>query len=102
MNKLCAKVKFKKDAIPKDLITIFFQDFNPENSIVITKDEINLKIAFDKINLNLITALLNCDITELICGEDITKFNESEKSIQLEQNMAILKNSVQIEQEQQL
>ena len=45
--KLFAKVKFKQDEIAGQLVREFFQEFNPENSILIKKQEAKIEMFFN-------------------------------------------------------
>ena len=103
MNKLWAKVKFKQGKNAEHLIRAFFQEFNPESSIVVRGIEAKLEIVFREPPIAIIDAINHCEIIELNYGKNLKEYEEDEnakgkKENDTEQKVKKSENSEQAEQ----
>ncbi len=78
MNKFWAKVKFKTEKSAEHLISAFFQDFDPANSITIRNNEAKLELNFKQPPMAIIDAINQCEIVELNYGKNLKEYNEDE------------------------
>ena len=78
MNKLWAKVKFKQEKNAEHLIRAFFQEFNPESSIVVRGIEAKLEIVFREPPIAIIDAINHCEIIELNYGKNLKEYEEED------------------------
>lgn len=78
MNKLWAKVKFKQEKNAEHLIRAFFQEFNPESSIVVRGIEAKLEIVFREPPIAIIDAINHCEIIELNYGKNLKEYEEDD------------------------
>lgn len=113
MSKFWARVKFKEEKNAEYLIKAFFQNFNPESSIVIRGDEAKLEIVFREPPMVIVDAINHCKIIELNYGKNLKEYEEEkqnseqferkgediEKTEQPEQKMEKTENSEQSKQE---
>lgn len=117
MSKFWAKVKFKQEKNAEQLIRAFFQNFNPESSIVVRGKEAKLEIIFREPPMAIVDAINHCEIIELNYGKNLKEYEEDEtvqvetefdseqeseekeNSEQTEQGSEENKNSEQTEQE---
>ena len=102
MNKLWAKVKFKQGKNAEHLIRAFFQEFNPESSIVVRGIEAKLEIVFREPPIAIIDAINHCEIIELNYGKNLKEYEEDEnakgkKENDTEQKVKKSENSEQAE-----
>lgn len=80
MNKFRAKIKFESDKNASYLIKAFFQDFNPDSSIVIRGNKSELEIAFQEPPMAIIDALTYCKVIELNYGKNLQEHKEEDSS----------------------
>ena len=104
MSKLWAKVKFKQEKNAEHLIRAFFQEFNPESSIVVRGREAKLEIVFREPPIAIIEAIKHCEVIELNYGKNLKEYSEDENANGKEENdteqeVAKSENSEQTEQE---
>ncbi len=78
MNKFWAKVRFKQEKNAEYLIKAFFQDFNPESSIVVRGNEAKLEIVFREVPMEIINAISHCEVIELNYGKNLKEYEEDE------------------------
>jgi len=83
MSKFWAKVKFKQEKNAEHLIRAFFQNFNPESSIVVKGKEAKLEIVFRQPPMAIIDAINHCEVIELNYGKNLKEYEEDE-TIQVE------------------
>ena len=83
MSKFWAKVKFKQEKNAEHLIRAFFQNFNPESSIVVRGKEAKLEIIFREPPMAIIDAINHCEIIELNYGKNLKEYEEDE-NVQVE------------------
>lgn len=83
MSKLWAKVSFKQEKNVDHLIRAFFQDFNPESSIVVKGKQAKLEIIFRQPPMKIIDAISHCEVIELNYGKNL-KEDKEEETIQAE------------------
>ena len=76
MSKLWAKVKFKQEKNAEHLIRAFFQEFNPESSIVVRGREAKLEIVFREPPIAIIEAIKHCEVIELNYGKNLKEYAE--------------------------
>ncbi len=104
MSKFWAKVKFKQEKNAEHLIRAFFQNFNPESSIVVRGTEAKLEIIFREPPMAIVDAINHCEIIELNYGKNLKEYEEDE-TVQVEtefdseQESEENENSEQTEQE---
>lgn len=79
MSKFWAKVRIKQDKNAEYLIRAFFQDFNPESSIVVRGKEAKLEIVFRQPPKAIIDAISHCEVIELNYGKNLKGYEEDEK-----------------------
>ena len=79
MIKFWAKVRIKQDKNAEYLIRAFFQDFNPESSIVVRGKEAKLEIVFRQPPMAIIDAISHCEVIELNYGKNLKGYEEDEK-----------------------
>lgn len=79
MSKFWAKVRIKQDKNAEYLIRAFFQDFNPESSIVVRGKEAKLEIVFRQPPMAIIDAISHCEVIELNYGKNLKGYEEDEK-----------------------
>ena len=104
MSKLWAKVRFKQEKNAEHLIRTFFQEFNPESSIVVRGREAKLEIVFREPPIAIIEAINHCEVIELNYGKNLKEYAEDENANGKEENdteqeVAKSENSEQTEQE---
>ena len=103
MSKFLAKVKFKQEQNAEYLIRAFFQNFNPESSIVVSGKEAELEIFFQEPPMDIINAVICCDVIELNYSKNLKEYKEDE-SLRVEaendskQTNVGVENSEKIEQ----
>ena len=106
MSKFWAKVKFKQEKNAEHLIRAFFQNFNPESSIVVRGKEAKLEIIFREPPMAIVDAINHCEIIELNYGKNLNEYEEDE-TVQVEtefdseQESLESENSERTEQESQ-
>ena len=104
MSKFWAKVKFKQERNAEHLIRAFFQNFNPESSIVVRGREAKLEIVFREPPMAIVDAINHCVVIELNYGKNLKEYEEDE-NVQVEtefdykQESEESENSEQTEQE---
>ena len=86
MSKLWAKVKFKQEKNAEHLIRAFFQEFNPESSIVVRGREAKLEIVFREPPIAIIEAIKHCEVIELNYGKNLKEYAEDENANGKEEN----------------
>lgn len=86
MSKLWAKVKFKQERNAEHLIRAFFQEFNPESSIVVRGKEAKLEIVFREPPIAIIEAIKHCEVIELNYGKNLKEYAEDENANGKEEN----------------
>lgn len=86
MSKLWAKVKFKQEKNAEHLIRAFFQEFNPESSIVVRGREAKLEIVFREPPIAIIEAIKHCEVIELNYGKNLKEYVEDENANGKEEN----------------
>ena len=86
MSKLWAKVKFKQEKNAEHLIRAFFQEFNPESSIVVRGREAKLEIVFREPPIAIIEAIKHCEVIELNYGKNLKEYAEDENANSKEEN----------------
>lgn len=79
MSKFWAKVRIKQDKNAEYLIRAFFQDFNPESSIVVRGKEAKLEIVFRQSPMAIIDAISHCEVIELNYGKNLKGYEGDEK-----------------------
>ena len=104
MSKFWAKVNFKQEKNAEHLIRAFFQEFNPESSIVVRGKEAKLEIVFQELPIAIIEAINHCEVIELNYGKNLKEYAEDENANSKEENdteqeVAKSENSEQTEQE---
>ena len=103
MSKFWAKVNFKQEKNAEHLIRAFFQEFNPESSIVVRGKEAKLEIVFREPPIAIIEAINHCEVIELNYGNNLKEYAEDEnangKEENSEQEVTKSENSEQTEQE---
>lgn len=104
MSKFWAKVKFKQEKNAEHLIRAFFQNFNPESSIVVRGKEAKLEIVFREPPMAIIDAINHCEVIELNYGKNLKEYEEDETvqvetELDSEQESKEIENSEQTEQE---
>lgn len=78
MNRFLAKVRLKEEETAAYLIEAFFQNFNPESSIVLKEDEVEIEVFFESPPDELIDAIEQCDVIELYCGKCLKEHEDNE------------------------
>ena len=104
MSKFWAKVNFKQEKNAEHLIRAFFQEFNPESSIVVRGKEAKLEIVFREPPIAIIEAINHCEVIELNYGKNLKEYAEDENANGKEENdtvqeVAESENFEQTEQE---
>ena len=104
MSKFWAKVNFKQEKNAEHLIRAFFQEFNPESSIVVRGKEAKLEIVFREPPIAIIEAINHCEVIELNYGKNLKEYAEDENANGKEENDTVQEvteseNSEQTEQE---
>lgn len=104
MSKFWAKVNFKQEKNAEHLIRAFFQEFNPESSIVVRGKEAKLEIVFREPPIAIIEAINHCEVIELNYGKNLKEYAEDENVNGKEENDTVQEvtkseNSEQTEQE---
>ena len=80
MNKFLAKVRLKEEENAAYLIKAFFQNFNPESSLILKGNEVKMEVFFEKPPNELVQAIVHCEVVELNCGKWL-KEHEDNKNI---------------------
>ena len=78
MSKFWIKVKFKQEKNAEYLIRAFFQEFDPESSIVVRGKEAKLEIVFREPPMAIIDAINQCEVIELNYGKNLKEYKEDE------------------------
>ena len=78
MNRFLAKVRLREEKNAAYLIEAFFQNFNPESSIVLKDDEVKMEVFFESPPDELIDAIEQCDVIELYCGKCLKEHEDNE------------------------
>lgn len=78
MNRFLAKVRLKEEETAAYLIEAFFQNFNPESSIVLKEDEVKIEVFFESPPDELIEAIEQCEVIELYCGKFLEEHEDNE------------------------
>lgn len=78
MSKFWVKVRVKQEKNAEHLIRAFFQDFNPESSIVVRGEEAKLEIVFRKPPMAIIDAINHCEVIEMNYGKNLKEYKEDE------------------------
>ena len=78
MNRFLAKVRLKEEETVAYLIEAFFQNFNPESSIVLKEDEVKIEVFFESPPDELIEAIEQCEVIELYCGKFLEEHEDNE------------------------
>ena len=100
MSKFWAKVKFKQEKNAEHLIRAFFQNFNPESSIVVRGKEAKLEIVFREPPMAIIDAINHCEVIELNYGKNLKEYEEDE-TVQVETELDSEQESKEIENSEQ-
>ena len=82
MNRFLAKVRLKEEENAAYLIKAFFQNFNPESSLILKGNEVKMEVFFEKPPNELVQAIVHCEVVELNCGKWL-KEHEDNKNINL-------------------
>lgn len=103
MSKLWVKVKFKHERNAEHLIRAFFEEFNPESSIVVRGKEAKLEIVFREPPFEIIDAINHCEVIEFNYGKNLKEYAEDENANgkeekEAEQEVAKSENSKLTEQ----
>ena len=80
MNRFLAKVRLKEEENAAYLIKAFFQNFNPESSLILKGNEVKMEVFFEKPPNELVQAIVHCEVVELNCGKWL-KEHEDNKNI---------------------
>ncbi|MBQ7763984.1 hypothetical protein IJ384_01305, partial [bacterium] len=87
MSKFWAKVEFKQEKNAEHLIRAFFQNFDPDSSIVVRGTEAKMEIIFQQPPMAIIDAISHCQVIELNYGKDLKEYEEEKDSnIETENN----------------
>lgn len=87
MNKFWAKVKFKQEENAEQLVRAFFQEFNPESSIILRGKEAKMEIVFRELPKAIIDSINHCEVIELNYGKNLKEYEEDENlQVETEKN----------------